>query len=60
MVKKSLNYLRNVRTEMGKVSWPTREQLIESTGITLLLALLMSAFIFFADQIISRIINIIL
>ncbi|MDP8205022.1 MAG: preprotein translocase subunit SecE [Candidatus Electryonea clarkiae] len=60
MLRKSIAYVRSVRTEMGKVSWPTRETLFESTGITLMLALIMAIFIFAADQIISRIINFII
>ena len=60
MFRKTVDYLKNVRIEMAKVSWPTREVLFESTWITLILALIMALFIFIADQIISRIINIIL
>lgn len=60
MIGKAVTYLKNVNAEMKKVSWPTREQLLESTWITLVLAMIMALFIFLADQIISRIINIIL
>lgn len=60
MFKKIGEYLSGVRTEMGKVSWPGREQLIESTGITLALSVVVAVFIFFIDQIISRVINFIL
>lgn len=60
MFKKIGGYLTGVRTEMSKVSWPGREQLIESTGITLALSVVLALFIFFMDQIISRLINFIL
>ena len=60
MFKKVTSYLKNVKIEMGKVSWPSREVLFESTGITLVLAFMMAVFIFFTDQVVSRIINIIL
>ena len=60
MIAKSVEYMKNVRAEMAKVSWPSREQLFESTGITLIMALIMALFIFSVDQVVSRIINIIL
>jgi len=60
MFRKIGEYLRGVRTEMSKVTWPTREQLVESTSITLLLSLILALFIFVADIIISRFINLII
>lgn len=60
MFKKIGDYLRGVRTELGKVTWPTREQLMESTAITLTLSIILAIFIFVADIIISRIINFII
>ncbi|MBZ0265228.1 preprotein translocase subunit SecE [bacterium] len=60
MFRKAIQYLRNVRVEMSKVSWPSREQLTESTVVTLVLSTLVALFIFFIDQIISRVINIII
>lgn len=60
MFRKISQYLRNVRIEMNKVTWPSRPQLIESTSITLVLALLLAIFIFIADNIITRIIGIVI
>ncbi|MBS1261820.1 MAG: Protein translocase subunit SecE [Calditrichaeota bacterium] len=60
MLKKAVNYVQNVRNEMSKVTWPTRPVLIESTGITLLLSVILAIFIFTADYIISRFINLII
>lgn len=60
MFKKAVNYISNVRNEMSKVTWPTRPVLIESTGITLLLSIMLAIFIFGADWIISRFINLII
>ncbi|MCB2201123.1 preprotein translocase subunit SecE [bacterium] len=60
MFKRIGEYIRGVRTEMAKVTWPSREQLIESTTITLVLSIVLAIFIFSADLIISRFINLII
>ena len=39
--------------EMGKVTWPTRDELTSSTGIVLVVSLAFAIFIFFIDQILS-------
>ena len=46
-------YFNNVVAEMSKVSWPSRDELISSTLITLVATIIISAFIFLADQVIS-------
>ena len=53
------NYLVEVRKEMNKVNWPKRQELISNTTLTLVSALVMSFFIFGADQIISQVLKII-
>jgi preprotein translocase subunit SecE len=60
MFAKIGNYLRGVRVEMAKVNWPSREELMESTVVTLVLSLILALFIFSADLIISRVINFII
>lgn len=46
-------YLQNVVEEMKKVNWPSRDELISSTLITIVATLIVSGFIFLADQAIS-------
>ncbi len=60
MFKKVAEYIQNVRAEMSKVTWPTRGVLLESTGITLMLSVMLAIFIFAADFIISRVIQLII
>lgn len=50
-------YLSEVNSEMQKVSWPKRHELISNTVITLVFALLLSLFIYLADQVISTILE---
>ena len=47
-------YLEDVVAEMEKVNWPSRDELISSTLITIVATLMISGFIFLADQVIQR------
>lgn len=46
-------YLEDVVTEMRKVDWPDRKELIDNTFITMVATVIISLFIFVADQVIS-------
>ena len=48
-----LKFLQEVRKEVGKVSWPTRQETLISTIMVLVMVLVASIFFLVADQIIS-------
>jgi len=50
-------FLGQVRTEMGKVAWPSREELISSTVVVILSTLILGVFIGICDFVLSRFIN---
>ena len=52
---KSTSYIQEVVKESKKVNWPKRRELINNTVLTLIAALVISLFIFGADQVISTI-----
>jgi len=52
-------FLREVRVEMGKVTWPSREELIQSTLVVLIAVTVAGAFIAVLDAIFSRLITLI-
>lgn len=54
------NFLREVRVEFHKTTWPTREELYESTMVVLVTVGIISAFIFVVDRVVSRLITMIL
>jgi preprotein translocase subunit SecE len=58
MIKKARQFIEDVRVEMKKVIWPERDPLINSTVVVIVISVLFTLFIFLADSIISRIINI--
>jgi preprotein translocase subunit SecE len=53
MIAKVRNFFLEVKGEMAKVTWPTREELIGSTGVVLMTMLILSAFIGLTDFIVS-------
>jgi preprotein translocase subunit SecE len=48
-----LKYLQEVRQEVNKVTWPTRNEVLISTLMVLVLVAFASVFFLAADQIIS-------
>ncbi len=52
-------FLREVRVELSKVTWPSREELIQSTLVVLVAVAISGAFIAVLDLIFSRLINVI-
>ena len=59
MIEKLKNYLIETRTEMKKVTWPTKDELKESTRVVVVATLVLTAFIGVVDQILSRIMKLI-
>ena len=53
MKEKIVNFFNDVVKEMGKVTWPTREELIESTKVTIIVCLLISGFTWGVDSLLS-------
>jgi len=43
-------YIRDVRVEMSKVSWPSRAELRESTMVVIVMVILISIFIGIVDR----------
>ena len=53
-------YLRDTRSELKKVVWPTREEAINLTIVVLLVTILMTAILGGIDWIFSQILNFLL
>ena len=52
-------YMKDVRSELTKVSWPTREELRDSTVVVIVTVLLVAAFIGLVDQGLNRVVALI-
>ena len=51
--------MKDVRSELTKVSWPTREELRDSTVVVIVTVLLVAAFIGIVDQGLNRVVALI-
>jgi len=58
-MNKISQYLAEVKSELSKVSWPTREELYGSTTVVLVLCLVLSVFVFGVDFLLNRLLEII-
>ncbi|RMG66833.1 MAG: preprotein translocase subunit SecE [Calditrichaeota bacterium] len=58
MIKKAREFLHGVMVEMKKVTWPDRDQLINSTIVVFVVSALFTIYIFLVDSIVSRIVKI--
>ena len=54
MKEKILGFFNDVYKEMGKVTWPKQEELRESTVVVLLVCLVIAAFVYLIDTIVSQ------
>ena len=59
-VDASIQFLREVRVELRKVTWPSRKQTIGSTVVVIILVLMISIFLGVVDVGLSSMINLVL
>ena len=60
MISNIRKFFSEVRAEMQKVTWSTRQELIGSTGVVLMTMLILSTFIGISDFILSHALSMIL
>ncbi|KPJ54402.1 preprotein translocase subunit SecE [candidate division TA06 bacterium DG_24] len=58
--QRSKRFLKETRVEFSKVTWPTRDELRDSTGVVIFVSLLVAAFIGFVDFFFSRVVEFVL
>ncbi|NOY88465.1 MAG: preprotein translocase subunit SecE [FCB group bacterium] len=56
-MKKIEKFLREVMAELRKVTWPTKDELVGSTIVTIVVSLIIAVFIGIVDRILSFIIQ---
>jgi len=54
MKDKIITFFQDVVKEMKKVTWPTKEELIESTKIVIVVCIVLSLFTYVIDMIINQ------
>ena len=53
IVQRTADFLKEVRVEATKVSWPSRKDLRDSTIVVIVMTLIMAAIVFVLDQILN-------
>jgi preprotein translocase subunit SecE len=48
-----VKFVREVRAEVGRVTWPSRKETLVTTGLVFAMVTITALFFFFVDQIIS-------
>jgi len=59
VLKGFFQYLRNSRAELGRVTWPTRKEVVQATEATLLFVLMTALFLFVADLTLGNLLGLI-
>jgi preprotein translocase subunit SecE len=60
MLERIRQFLTEFRIEMKKVSWPSRKEIVASTGVVLLVVLFMSFLMGIADFVFSKLLRLML
>ena len=55
-----LTFIQEVRSEVRKVTWPTRRETLVTTVMVFIMAVLASIFFFLADQVLSLMVKFLL
>jgi preprotein translocase subunit SecE len=54
MVQKSIQFLKEVRAEIRKVTWPTRQETASATLVVILVTIVCGFYLFLCDIIFSK------
>ncbi len=54
------NYVASVRTEIGRVSWPSRKEVVSLTVLIILLAIVLGIYLGLADLILTQVLRLLL
>jgi len=53
-------FVRQVRTEAGKISWPSRKEVVQTTILVLIMTSILAVFFLGVDQILGRLVRFLL
>ena len=60
MFGKLAKFFQEIRVEMSKVAWPTKDELLASAKVVIVISLLFALYIFIVDTGLSRIMAVVL
>ena len=56
-MNKIIQFLKETRTEMTKVAWPTKNEVVGSTIVTIVVSVILSVFIGVVDYALSKVVS---
>jgi|TARA_B110000914_G_C15473200_1_gene451724 preprotein translocase subunit SecE len=59
MVTKAIQFLSEVKSEVKKVTWPTKKEAMGGTAVVLVVVFIMALFLGLVDMVLSKIIGVI-
>jgi preprotein translocase subunit SecE len=59
MVAKAIQFLSEVKSEVKKVTWPTKKEAMGGTAVVLVVVFIMALFLGLVDMLLSKIIGVI-
>lgn len=57
MKEKIIAFFQDVLKEMKKVTWPTKDELLESTRVVIVVCIVLAVFTYVIDMLISQVIK---
>ena len=57
MLAKANKFLQEVKVELGKVTWPTRKETMQTTGVVIAFAVVMALFLWAVDASLMVVVN---
>lgn len=59
LIQRPVNFLKEVKVELGKVAWSTREEIMGSTVVVIVITAILAIYIGLADVALSRFLTVI-
>ncbi len=60
MFERFMEFLKESRAELGKITWPTRDELRESTWVVIVSAIAITVFIGLVDQVFNYLLKLLI
>ena len=57
MLEKAIQFLKDVRNEVKRVTWPSKKEAMGGTGVVLITVFLISVFLGLVDTLLSKIVE---
>lgn len=59
-MQKIMTFFESVKIELGKVTWPTRKETVATTGVVVMIVLIISLYLGACDVVLSKLMRLIL